>query len=156
MATITTPWRRLDGGLSGLLDHLQPLFALGTRLFVSWQFFKSGLVKIQDWESTLFLFREEYRVPVLSPEAGALLGTAGELVFPVLLSLGLLGRIGALGLFAVNAMAVASYAHVLLSEGFEAAIGQHVLWGFMLAYLAIYGNGPLAVDRILSGPRNRS
>jgi hypothetical protein len=36
--------------------------------------------------------------------------------------------ITAIGLFAVNAMAVNSYANVLLAEGYEAALGQHVLW----------------------------
>jgi len=125
--------------------------ALGTRLWVSWQFFKSGLLKIEDWESTLFLFQDEYRVPVLPPELAAWAGTAGELVFPVLVALGIFGRLGALGLSAVNVLAVVSYAHVLLAEGFEAAIGQHVLWGFMLLYLAVYGSGSLSLDRLFVG-----
>jgi uncharacterized membrane protein YphA (DoxX/SURF4 family) len=43
-----------------------------------------------------------------------------------------------------------SYAHVLYSEGFEAAIGQHYLWGFMLLMLAIYGSGGWSVDRWLA------
>ncbi len=141
------------GLLARLLDRLQPLFALGTRLWVSWQFLKSGTLKVQDWESTLFLFQEEYRVPVLSPEVAAWAGTSGELLFPVLLTLGLFGRLGALGLSAVNVLAVVSYAHVLFAEGFEAAIGQHYLWGFMLLYLVVYGNGPLALDRLVFGDR---
>lgn len=131
------------------LDVLQPLLALGTRLWVSWQFFKSGLLKLQSWETTLFLFEDEYRVPLLSPEAAAWAGTAGEIVFPVLLALGLLGRVGALGLSLVNVLAVVSYAHVLLQEGFEAALAQHYLWAFMLLVLAVYGPGPLALDRLI-------
>ena len=31
-------------------------FLLAIRLYVPWQFFKSGLVKLQDWDSTLYLF----------------------------------------------------------------------------------------------------
>ena len=62
---------------------------------------------------------------------------------------GLFGRLSALGLFAVNAMAVISYRHVLLTEGFEAALGQHVLWGFMLLTLAIYGPGKWSADYLL-------
>jgi putative oxidoreductase len=131
------------------LDPLQPLFALATRWYVSWQFLKSGWLKVTAWDSTLALFQDEYHVPVLPPELAAIAGTFGELLFPVLLILGLGGRIGPLGLFAVNLMAVVSYAHVLLEPGFEAAVGQHVLWGFMLAMLAVYGLGGLALDRVL-------
>jgi putative oxidoreductase len=141
---------RLNQALAAGLDTLQPLFALATRLWVSWQFLKSGLLKAQDWESTLFLFQEEYRVPLLSPPLAALAGTAGELVFPVLLGLGLFGRLAALGLSAVNVLAVVSYAHVLLASGFEAALGQHLLWGFMLLVVAIYGPGSLSVDGLIA------
>ena len=68
-----------------LLDPLQPLLLLGLRLWVSWQFLKSGWLKLGDWDSTLFLFQEEYRVPLLSPELAAVAGTFGELFFPLLL-----------------------------------------------------------------------
>jgi hypothetical protein len=40
-------------------------------------------------------------------------------------------------------MAVISYANVLLAEGYEAALGQHVLWGSLLLFLIIYGPGKL-------------
>jgi len=40
----------------------------------------------------------------------------------------------AIGLFAVNAMAVISYSDVLLAEGSEAASGQHILRGTLLAF----------------------
>jgi putative oxidoreductase len=136
--------------LASVLERLADPFAFATRLYVGWQFFKSGLLKISSWETTLSLFQDEYRVPLLPPTLAAVAGTAGELVFPVLLTLGLFGRIGAVGLFAVNVLAVVSYAHVLYSEGFEAAIGQHYLWGFMLAMLAIYGPGGWSVDRWLA------
>lgn len=140
--------------LATALDALQPIVALATRLYVSWQFLKSGMVKLGSWENTLFLFREEYHVPLLPPSLAAVVGTAGELVFPVLLILGLAGRIGAVGLFAVNALAVISYAHVLYAEGFEAAIGQHYLWGFMLLVLAVYGPGAFSVDHLLATRRH--
>ena len=141
---------RFPARLASVLERLADPFAFATRLYVSWQFFKSGLLKIGSWETTLSLFQDEYRVPLLSPTLAAVAGTAGELVFPVLLTLGIFGRIGAVGLFAVNALAVVSYAHVLYSEGFEAAIGQHYLWGFMIAMVAIYGPGSWSVDRWLA------
>lgn len=139
------------GSLAVALDRMQPLFALGTRLWVAWVFLKSGWLKALDWDSTLFLFEEEYRVPLMSPQVAAWAATAAEIAFPVLLVLGLAGRIGAIGLFAVNALAVFSYRHVLLTDGFEAAAGQHYLWGFALAYLCVYGCGPLSLDSLLPG-----
>jgi len=124
------------------------LLLLATRLHVSWQFLKSGWLKLTDWETTLFLFQEEYHTPLLPPVAAAAAGTFGELVFPALLMAGFMGRYAAAGLFAVNVVAVVSYAHVLLGEGFEAALGQHYLWGFMLLVLAVFGPGRWAVDSL--------
>jgi putative oxidoreductase len=140
---------RLLPATSTLLASLASPFAFATRLYVSWQFLKSGYLKISSWETTLSLFRDEYHVPLLPPTLAAVVGTFGELFFPVLLIAGLFGRLSALGLFAVNAMAVISYRHVLLTEGFEAALGQHVLWGFMLLVLAIYGPGRWSADHAL-------
>ena len=128
----------------------ESLLLLGTRLYVAWQFLKSGWLKVTDWETTLFLFKDEYHTPLLPPVAAAMAGTFGELVFPLLLILGLLTRYAATGLFAVNVVAVVSYAHVLYSEGFEAAIGQHYLWGFMLLVVAICGPGTWSADRWLA------
>jgi putative oxidoreductase len=136
-----------------LLNPLQSLFALALRLYVSWQFLKAGWIKLTTWDQTLWLFENEYHTPVLSPTLAAILGTFGELFFPTLVVLGLFGRLGALGLFAVNAMAVISYSHVLLAEGSEAALGQHILWGTMLLTLMFYGPGKLSVDHLLGGGR---
>jgi putative oxidoreductase len=142
LAVVADRTRALSRGL----DSLQPLVGLATRCWVSWQFLKSGMLKLDDWEATLFLFQEEYRTPVLSPQLAAFAGTAGELVFPLLLIPGLFGRFAALGLLAVNVMAVVAYSHVLLAPGFEAALGQHYLWGFMLVVLAVYGPGRYSLD----------
>ena len=139
----------LHDRLGRLLDHVQPLLLLGTRLWVSWVFLKSGWLKLTTWDTTIELFRNEYQVPLLSPVLAAVAGTAGELFFPVLLILGLFTRVGALGLFAVNLMAVLSYWHVLGQDGFEAALAQHVLWGYMLVVVALCGAGRLSLDHLL-------
>lgn len=124
-----------------LLPVAQDLALLAARVYLLQVFFTSGLTKIQDWESTLFLFTEEYQVPVLPPELAAWMGTGGELVFPVLLVLGLLSRPAALGLFVVNAMAAISYPGI-------GAVGlqQHLLWGVLTASLTLFGPGRLALD----------
>ena len=136
-----------------LLDPLQSLFALCTRLYVSWQFLKSGYLKVTSWDSTIYLFENEYHTPVLSPHVAAVAGSFGELFFPTLLVLGLVSRLSAIGLFAVNAMAVISYANVLLAEGSEAALGQHILWGTLLVFLIIYGPGKFSLDYLLNRSR---
>jgi len=135
--------------LGRLLDHFRSLVLLATRFYVGWQFWKSGWLKVTSWSSTLELFRSEYHVPLLPPPVAAVTGATGELFFPALLFLGLFSRVGAVGAFFVNAMAVISYRQVLLAEGSEAALGQHVLWGFMLLVLAVFGPGRIALDSLL-------
>jgi putative oxidoreductase len=142
---------RPHAALARGLDHLRPWLLLATRLWVSWQFLKSGWLKLTTWDVTLELFRSEYQVPLLPPTLAAICGTFGELFFPILLVLGVFTRVGALGLFAVNGMAVISYWHVLGSEGYEGALAQHVLWGYMIAVIAVFGGGRFALDEKLGG-----
>jgi putative oxidoreductase len=90
------------------------------------------------------LFTDEYKVPFLSPTVAALMGTAGELALPVLLLVGLGSRFAALGLSVVNIVAV-----VALQEIAPAAMQQHILWGALLAGIAIFGGGALGLERWL-------
>ena len=132
------------------LESAQPLAQLAARLYVGQAFFLSGLTKIRSWDTTLALFADEYQVPLLPPHVAAVLGTAGELVLPVLLALGLAGRFAAAGLFVVNAVAVAS-----LMEIAPAALQQHVFWGSLLVGLVLWGPGRLSLDRWIA-PRLQS
>ena len=145
-------------GLNTRFDRLAEggsasLMALGLRAFVGWQFFKAGIIKISDWPATLDLFRDEYHVPLLPPELAAVMGAGGELVFPVLLLLGLFSRPAALGLFVVNLMAVISYPQLWQFEC-PAAIQDHMYWGIILLTLATLGPGKLSIDHFLQS-KNR-
>lgn len=124
------------------LDALQAPALLAARWYVAYVFFVSGLTKLRDWDITLSLFTDEYQVPWLSPAAAAWLGTGGELVLPVLLALGLLGRFAALGLSVVNIVAVLSLAEIA-----PAALTQHHLWGVLLLLPLLWGPGAWSVDR---------
>jgi putative oxidoreductase len=146
----------LEEGLAAVAGRLVAPLQLATRLYVGWVFLNSGWLKVSDWPQTLSLFESEYHVPLLPPHAAAYAGAAGELLFGSLVSLGLAGRAGALGLFAVNALAFISYRHVLLQDGFEAAVGQHLLWGFMLLTLVVHGPGRWSLDRLLAGSAGAS
>jgi putative oxidoreductase len=144
MKTLNTIDASAQRAVAGL-EALQPLAQLAARLYVAQVFFAAGLTKIRDWETTLALFADEYHVPLLSPAAAAWLGTAGELVLPVLLVLGLGGRVAAAGLFAVNAVAVASLAEIA-----PAALQQHLFWGSLLLGLLLWGPGRWSLDHLLA------
>lgn len=121
-----------------------PIFDLSIRLYVAHAFFLSGLTKIRDWSVTLALFENEYAVPLLPPALAAIMGTAGELVLPVLLALGLAGRFGAAGLFVVNAVAVTSYPDIS-----ELGRQDHVLWGALLLVILCHGPGRWSLDGLI-------
>ena len=133
-------WKRI---LAWLLPAT-PLLDLWIRWDVASAFFRSGLTKIDSWDKTVFLFQEEYHVPLLPPQAAAFLGTFGELAFPPLLLLGLAGRFAALSLSFVNIVAVVSYWHVL--GGNEAALASHYYWGLLLLVTLLHGPGKLSLD----------
>ena len=124
---------------------LAPLSNLAIRLWVANVFFKSGLTKIQTWDSTLYLFENEYSVPLLPPDIAAMLGASIELGFPVLLVLGLMGRFSAIVLFLFNIMAVISYPDLN-----PAGLVQHQMWGIMLLVPLLQGPGKLSIDHLIA------
>lgn len=133
-----------DNALDKLLPYIQSSLGLIARFYVSWVFFASGLTKIADWESTLFLFEYEYSVPFLPITLAAVLATVGELVLPVLLTLGIGARISAFGLFIVNFVAVIS-----LEELAPVALSAHVIWGLLLLHIAVWGAGKITGDYLV-------
>jgi putative oxidoreductase len=144
MESLRTTLQNIGQKAIAALEALQPLALLGARLFVGLAFFQSGLTKLRDWDTTLALFADEYQVPLLSPEVAAVAGTAGELILPVLLVLGLGGRIAAAGLFVVNIVAVIS-----LMEIAPAALQQHQFWGSLLMAVLLWGPGRWSLDHLL-------
>jgi putative oxidoreductase len=122
-----------------------PILDLGIRLFVAMVFFKSGLTKISNWNATLFLFENEYHVPLLSPNVAAYLGTPAELGLPVLLALGLGSRFAAAALFVFNIVAVISYPDLG-----EVGLRDHQYWGLLLLITLMHGPGKLSVDHVIS------
>ncbi|AXK39584.1 DoxX family protein [Crenobacter cavernae] len=124
---------------------LRPLVLLWLRIVVGLVFLRSGLTKLDDWETTVFLFTEEYHVPLLPPPVAAFLGTAGETLLSPLLIAGLAGRFAAAGLFVVNAMAVISYPGLT-----ETTREFHLYWAMLLAVIAAVGPGTLSLDAWLT------
>jgi putative oxidoreductase len=134
-------WRGRWQRVVHALESLQPAALLAARLYVAQVFWLAGLTKLRDWGTTLALFADEYHVPLLPSPVAAVMGTAGEIVLPVLLVLGLGGRFAAAGLFVLNAVAVISLAEIA-----PAALQQHQFWGSLLLGLLLWGPGRWSID----------
>lgn len=154
-STLSLPSRaaRFYATFAQFVDRFQPLFALAVRLYVARVFLLSGLTKTHDWNTTIALFENEYRVPLLSPAVAALLGTTAELGLPVLLIVGLGTRFAALALFVFNIVAVISYPDLS-----DAGLKDHMLWGALLLVTFFHGPGKWSLDHLLGwrfGARQR-
>ena len=117
---------------------LQLLF----RVSIAAVFWNSGLTKIASWQSTVVLFRDEYRVPVIPPEIAAALAAAVELTCPVLLVLGLATRLATLPMLG---MTFVIEAFVYPEDWIE-----HLSWASLLLMLLTRGPGAIALDRWLA------
>jgi len=135
--------QRLHGVLTTLADLL-------LRAWVGYAFWISGWLKLNSWDSTLYLFQFEYAVPLLTSPAAAVLGTAIELLAPLCLFLGLYARTAAALLFGFNIVAVVSY-----PELGAAGLEQHRTWGLLLLVLMAHGPGRFSVDAWLAQLRRR-
>jgi len=123
----------------------ESLIALVLRIGIAAPFFLSGRTKVEGFltlsPSTEYLFTEEYNVPLLPPDVAAHLATYAEHLLPVLVVLGLLTRVSALGLIAMT----------LVIQLFVVPTGwpTHLLWAGPLVYLLARGPGGWSLDRLL-------
>lgn len=127
-----------------LQQYIEPLVLLAARLWVANIFWKAGYLKFTTWDSTLYLFEEEYQVPIIPWELAAYLGTAAELILPIFLVLGLLTRPMAAILFVFNIMAVVSYP-TIWDNGFY----DHRFWGALILMNVLWGAGKISVDQLI-------
>ena len=126
------------------VERLAPVLDIALRIWVARVFFLSGLTKIQTWETTLMLFEYEYAVPVIPFQIAAYMATAGELILPVLIALGLFTRFGLVGLFVLNLVAAISYPDIS-----PAGIQQHIMWGLMMVVMFVHGPKLFSADKWL-------
>ena len=150
-------------GIFDFLNNLQPIADLFLRVWVAWAFYTSGLTKVASvsifkflnlnfgyptslapTDTTIFLFEEEYQVPILSAELAAQLGTVAEIIIPLFIIFGLFGRLAALGLFVFNIVAVVSYSAAQVGN----ALVLHIMWGIMLLVVVAHGPGKISLDHL--------
>ncbi|MBK8908648.1 MAG: DoxX family protein [Rhodospirillales bacterium] len=135
--------------LTRIPDALVQLFA---RLSIAPVFWLSGQTKVDGWsikDTTFYLFRYEYQVPVLPPDLAAYMATAAEHFLPVLLVIGLATRFAALGLLGMTL--------VIQVFVYPEAWSLHALWVAVLLVIAARGPGTWSLDHLIGrrigGPR---
>ncbi len=150
-------WIQTANSLCARIPH--SLIALVARFSIAALFWKSGQTKIEGlgvdivdgrfslgWprlaDSAVELFRDEYKVPLLSPELAAPLAALAEHLLPVLLLIGLATRFSALGLLAMTA--------VIQIFVYPDAYPTHGVWAAVLLYLVATGPGAVSIDRWLA------
>lgn len=122
----------------------QSVVLLLARIAIAGVFWRSGQTKVNGFsirEETFYLFREEYKVPLLPPDLAAYLSTIGEHVFPVLLVIGLASRLSALGLLGMT----------LVIQLFVVPGGwpEHLLWFALLISIIARGPGAISFDHLI-------
>ena len=119
-----------------------PVLDLLLRIGIALVFWKSGMAKIANWDLTVALFADEYRVPILPPDLAAMLATTAELTCPVLLVFGLGARLGAAALLGMTL--------VIQTFVYPENWSEHLLWASILLYVLTRGAGALSIDHVLS------
>ncbi len=158
MTTATeTSTARAHTGLFGLLTRyfrlgdtvegwLGPVFLLGMRLWMGYVFFQSGFKRVtNDFSSEVFVFAEEFKLPLLPPELWTVITIAGELTIPVLLVLGLFGRFAGLGIL-IMTMTI-QFLIGLNNDTYY--LDVHWYWMFLSLTVVCFGPGKLSIDHLL-------
>ena len=152
--------QRWIGGAIGLLRCIpDTLIAFVARFSIAAVFWKSGQTKVEGFSidlvdgtfqfgiphlagSTVYLFHNEYQLPLLSPEVAAYAATVSEHLFPVLILLGFATRFSALALLGMT-LTIQFFVY-------PDAYPTHGTWIAILLYLMARGPGTLSIDHLIA------
>lgn len=142
--------RAYDTLIDLFVKYTQDLLLLIVRVYVASIFFQSGWTKFDNlwdggWFKTVFLFKNVYKLPYISPEIAAVLGTGSELIFSIFLALGIMARVGAAGLLGVTAV---------ITFGVHSHF-THEFWALLLGVSLIMGPGRFSFDGWIRSIWNR-
>jgi len=121
------------------------LTALALRVFPAAVFWQSGQTKVSGWDvndSAIFLFREEYKLPLIDPVVAAYLAAFAEHFFPILLIIGLATRLSALALVVMTL--------VIQIFVYPGAWPTHGTWIACFLVLMAQGPGVVSLDHLLA------
>ncbi len=120
------------------------LIALTARVAPAAVFWQSGQTKLEGWQvsdNAIYLFREEYRLPLIDPVIAAHLAAFAEHFFPILLVLGLATRFAALALLGMTL--------VIEIFVYPDAWPTHGTWAACFLLLMAQGGGVLSLDHLI-------
>jgi putative oxidoreductase len=100
-----------------------------------------GMPRLSD--NAVFLFKEEYKLPLLPPELGASMAALGEHILPVFILLGLATRLSAHGLLGMTM--------VIQLFVYPDAHSTHGTLAAVLLYLMAHSPGKLSIDAWIIG-----
>lgn len=144
----------------GLMSKIPDTWiALLARFSIAAIFWKSGQTKVQGFaldivsgefqlgwprlsDSVVDLFRDEYNLPLMPPELGAVMAASAEHLFPALILLGLATRFSALALLGMTA--------TIQIFVYPDAYPTHGVWAAVLLFLVAKGPGALALDHLIA------
>jgi putative oxidoreductase len=128
-----------------VMDHIpQSSISLLARIVVGLIFFLSGLTKVDGFhltDSAIFLFAEEFKLPLISPWLAAHMAAAIELTMPLLLFAGFATRFAALVLLGMTL--------VIEIFVYPESYVQHGLWAVALLTIMKHGAGVFSLDHVL-------
>ena len=143
--SLARPARPLLATIHGALRSVDRipywLLALPLRFAVATVFWNSGMTKLANWQTAVYLFQNEYKVPLLPPETAAYMAASIELSTPVLLVLGLMTRLAAAVLLGMTT--------VIEVFVYPQAWPTHIQWAAMLLVLLARGGGTLSLDWLI-------
>ncbi|ARP82848.1 hypothetical protein CAL12_19870 [Bordetella genomosp. 8] len=143
----------------GIEKFAQPwLVQLLLRIALAVPFWKSGILKWQGFlqlnDTAITLFTDEFQLhlpggpyPFPAPAVFAFLSGCGEVMFPVLLVLGLGTRFAAIGLLLMTCII-----ELTVPDGWPV----HLTWAAMALGIAAWGPGRISIDYALGDRRPRS
>ena len=142
---VPLPRKLYEQGLRLLGRIPNDLIALVARLSIAAVFWQSGQTKVDGWQvtdSAIYLFENEYTLPLVDPWLAAHLAAFAEHFFPVLLVIGLASRLSALALLVMTL--------VIQVFVYPGAWPTHGTWAACLLFIAARGPGRLSLDALIA------
>ena len=142
-----------SAGLAALIERLVALFeripysvlALAARVFPAAVFWQSGQTKVDGFglsDSAVFLFQEEYKLPLVDPTIAAYGAAVAEHLLPILLVIGLASRFAALGLLGMTL--------VIEIFVYPDAWPTHGVWAACFLVVVARGPGVVSLDHLIA------
>jgi putative oxidoreductase len=142
-SNVRNAWTGVAALANRLITH--DVLAVTARLAMAATFFYSGRTKVEGFLSVtpgaIDLFRNEYKLPLVSPEIAAHAAAYSEHFFPLLLVLGLATRFSAAALLGMTV--------VIEIFVYPDAWPTHLSWAALFLYLIARGAGRFSLDRVL-------